>query len=223
MWSVLEIGGPNPVDLDGLGIDWTIRVDPGAPRLALAPGGSRRRGFNSGTANDRLSPAGACRGQCAHRARRVVRGTFGHLLRTPPKSFRGMSTVGSSVSNEGFNLTVVRHWRCSFCVWCVGRFILRCSGSGSCRAVAGPRRPKRWTIRPACGIPPYTGRGFIWPSAPLGNWRASGASRSSWRRRAVPPARHIIGLVTAARLADDRQRRSKNVLERRIPLRSHRQ
>src|SRR5882762_9317733 len=36
-WSVLEIGGPNPVDLDGLGVDWPIRVDPGAPRLALAP------------------------------------------------------------------------------------------------------------------------------------------------------------------------------------------
>ena len=65
-------------------------------------GGSRRGGFNSDAPNDRLSPAGACRGQCAHAARRVVRGTFGHLLRTPPKSFRGMSTVGSSVSNEGF-------------------------------------------------------------------------------------------------------------------------
>ena len=36
-WSVLEIGGPNSVDLDGLGVDWPIRVDPGAPRLALAP------------------------------------------------------------------------------------------------------------------------------------------------------------------------------------------
>ena len=36
-WSVLEIGGPNPVDLDGLRVDWPIRVDPGAPRLALAP------------------------------------------------------------------------------------------------------------------------------------------------------------------------------------------
>jgi hypothetical protein len=36
-WSVLEIGRPNPVDLDGLGVDWPIRVDPGAPRLALAP------------------------------------------------------------------------------------------------------------------------------------------------------------------------------------------
>src|SRR5271165_4710251 len=36
-WGVLEIGGPNPVDLDGLGLDWAVRVDPGAPRLALAP------------------------------------------------------------------------------------------------------------------------------------------------------------------------------------------
>src|SRR5208283_4931228 len=36
-WSVLEIGGSNPVDLDGLGVDWAIRVDPGAPRLAFAP------------------------------------------------------------------------------------------------------------------------------------------------------------------------------------------
>src|SRR5208337_2459443 len=36
-WSVLEIGGPNPVDLDGLGVNWPIRVEPGAPRLALAP------------------------------------------------------------------------------------------------------------------------------------------------------------------------------------------
>src|SRR5271166_3338991 len=35
--SVLEIGGPNPMDLDGLGVDWPIRVDPGAPRLTLAP------------------------------------------------------------------------------------------------------------------------------------------------------------------------------------------
>ena len=36
-WSVLEIGCPNPVDLDGLGVDRPIRVDPGALRLALAP------------------------------------------------------------------------------------------------------------------------------------------------------------------------------------------
>jgi hypothetical protein len=36
-WSVLEIGWPNPVDLDGLGVDRAIRVDLGAPRLALAP------------------------------------------------------------------------------------------------------------------------------------------------------------------------------------------
>src|SRR5271166_1812866 len=36
-WSVLQIGGPNPVDLDGLGVNWPIRVDPGAPRLALPP------------------------------------------------------------------------------------------------------------------------------------------------------------------------------------------
>src|SRR5271166_2921904 len=36
-WSVLEIGGSNPVDLDSLGVDWPIRVDPGAPRLTLAP------------------------------------------------------------------------------------------------------------------------------------------------------------------------------------------
>ena len=36
-WSVLEIGWPNPVDLDGLRVDRPIRVDPGAPRLALAP------------------------------------------------------------------------------------------------------------------------------------------------------------------------------------------
>src|SRR5208337_2773894 len=36
-WSVLEIGGPNPVDLDGLGVNWPIRVEPGAPRLTLAP------------------------------------------------------------------------------------------------------------------------------------------------------------------------------------------
>ena len=36
-WSVLQIGGPNPVDLDGLGVDWPIRVDPGDPRLALPP------------------------------------------------------------------------------------------------------------------------------------------------------------------------------------------
>jgi len=25
------------MDLDGLGVDWPIRIDPGAPRLALAP------------------------------------------------------------------------------------------------------------------------------------------------------------------------------------------
>src|SRR6516225_2160998 len=36
-WSVPEIGWPNPVGLDGLGVDRPIRVDPGAPRLALAP------------------------------------------------------------------------------------------------------------------------------------------------------------------------------------------
>src|SRR4029077_9116403 len=36
-WSGLEIGGANPVDLDGLGADRPIRVNPGAPRLALAP------------------------------------------------------------------------------------------------------------------------------------------------------------------------------------------
>ena len=43
-WSVLEIGGPNPVDLDGLGVDRPIRVDPGAPRLALAPALAELRG-----------------------------------------------------------------------------------------------------------------------------------------------------------------------------------
>src|SRR5271167_779649 len=36
-WSVLEIGGPNPVDLDGLSVDWPIWVDSREPRLALAP------------------------------------------------------------------------------------------------------------------------------------------------------------------------------------------
>src|SRR5271165_4506915 len=36
-WSVLEIAGSNPVDLDSRGVDWPIRVDPGAPRLTLAP------------------------------------------------------------------------------------------------------------------------------------------------------------------------------------------
>ncbi len=35
--ATIEVGGPNPVDLDGLGVDWPIRVDFGAPRLALAP------------------------------------------------------------------------------------------------------------------------------------------------------------------------------------------
>src|SRR5580700_6606310 len=36
-WSVPEIGWLNPVDLDGLGVDRAIRVDLGAPRLALLP------------------------------------------------------------------------------------------------------------------------------------------------------------------------------------------
>jgi hypothetical protein len=38
-WGVLEIGGPNPVDLYGLGVDWAVRVDPwGASRLAETSG-----------------------------------------------------------------------------------------------------------------------------------------------------------------------------------------
>jgi hypothetical protein len=36
-WSVLEIGGPNLVDFDCLKVDRAIRVDLGAPHLALAP------------------------------------------------------------------------------------------------------------------------------------------------------------------------------------------
>ena len=36
-WSVLEVAWPNPVDLDGLGVDRAIRVDLGTPRFALAP------------------------------------------------------------------------------------------------------------------------------------------------------------------------------------------
>ena len=44
-------------------------------------------------------------------ARRVARGTFGHLLRMPPKSFRAMSTVGSSGSNGALRADLFRSRR----------------------------------------------------------------------------------------------------------------
>src|SRR5271154_5461473 len=58
-WSVLEIGWPNPVDLDGLGVDRAIRVDLGAPRLALAPALALTQHFDETDFDDdaRGSPA----------------------------------------------------------------------------------------------------------------------------------------------------------------------
>src|SRR5271169_5945517 len=76
------------------------------------------------------------------------------------------------------------------------------------------RRPRRsssnWTTRPAFRILPCTDRGY-WPSAPRAI--SERLQQAGHLGVAVPfhEARHIIGLVTAARLADDGQRRSKNV------------
>ena len=49
---VFEIAGPNAVDLDGVGVDRSIRVDPGAPGLALAPAPALAQHFDEADFDD---------------------------------------------------------------------------------------------------------------------------------------------------------------------------
>src|SRR5271166_3648769 len=116
-WSVLEIGWPNPVDLDGLGVDRAIRVDLGAPRLALAPALAFTQNFDETDIDDdaRGSPGKrllanelGVRGTLASRLR--VEGDepvetveeIRHVHRGPPKQrqFVRVSVIGVTASDR---------------------------------------------------------------------------------------------------------------------------
>src|SRR5271166_253418 len=110
-WSVLEIGGPNPVDLDGLGVDWAVRVNPRAPSLALAPALAFAQHFDEtdfdddarGSPGERLLANKLCVG-CTLASRLRVEGDepvetveeIRHVHRGPPKQrpFLRVSQIG---------------------------------------------------------------------------------------------------------------------------------
>ena len=77
-WSIPEIGWPNPVDLDGLGVDRAIRVDLGAPRLALLPALAFTQHFDETDFDD---DAGGSPGKRLLANERGVRGTLACRLR----------------------------------------------------------------------------------------------------------------------------------------------
>ena len=116
-FGLLTVTADGRVDVVAEPAPWKPRRD--AKRRSRIVEEYRRRkgdpvaGGSSDATNDGLSSAGARRGQRACQHVEVVRGTFGYLLRTPPRSFRAMSMAVRADRTGALWAYVVRSCRAS--------------------------------------------------------------------------------------------------------------